>query len=332
MRTHNGNVGKVMADIGVDTLRMIQELEIPYHELIFGKPHADFYIDDLGINARHDLQKATGFYSNDIEPRSFHTLRVKEIKIIRKEGNVKSQIYYYLNIPPGVKFLFPSMTDHADDFSWYEMQFIQGLPFSQLFVSELMTESHLTLLLSELSRLHENKCDDVEINIYANYATKLKERYEKCKTVYDALPNSKNTYEELLDLLDTYEKGDLGARGMIHGDAVFTNILLVANDKLKFIDMRGCVGAIDTMNGDVLYDYAKVYQSLIGYDEILLGVRVSDTYRQRMLRVFHSHLHAQFKSVIAITSSLLFTLIPLHTQHHSEFFELSKSLLTYPIQ
>ena len=50
------------------------------------------------------------------------------------------------------------------------------------------------------------------------------------------------TRQALFDSLDRYEKDALGLRGMIHGDAVFTNILLVANDKLKFIDMRGCVG------------------------------------------------------------------------------------------
>ena len=104
----------------------------------------------------HDLQKATGFYSNEIEPRAFHTLSVKDTKIIRKLGAVKSQIHYYLNIPPSVRFLFPSMTDYAEDFTWYEMQFVQGLPFSQLYVSELMTESHLAMLLQRLDRLHQN--------------------------------------------------------------------------------------------------------------------------------------------------------------------------------
>ena len=331
MRTHHGNLGKVLADVGSDTLKMLEELEIPYHELVFGKPHAHFYIDDLGVNARHDLQKATGFYSNEIEPRAFHTLSVKDTKIIRKSGDVKSQIHYYLNIPASVRFLFPSMTDYADDFKWYEMQFVHGLPFSQLYVSELMTESHLAMLMQQLDRLHTNESNCAELNIYDNYTSKLTDRFQNNKAVYDHLPDSDTAYNEILRFLTTYETESLGSQGMIHGDAVFTNVLLVANDRIKFIDMRGKVGSQDTIYGDILYDYAKVYQSLIGYDETLLRVRVPESYRQRMIRVFHAHIGDRIEYVAKIASSLLFTLIPLHQQHHSEFFELCQSLLKYPI-
>ena len=35
--------------------------------------------------------------------------------------------------------------------------------------------------------------------------------------------------------------------------------------------MRGKVGDKLTIYGDWLYDWAKIYQSIIGYDEILLS-------------------------------------------------------------
>lgn len=46
MRTHHGNPGKVIADIGMQTLAWLQENNIPYDEIHFGKPWADVYIDD----------------------------------------------------------------------------------------------------------------------------------------------------------------------------------------------------------------------------------------------------------------------------------------------
>ena len=62
---------------------------------------------------------------------------------------------------------------------------------------------------------------------------------------------------------------------MIHGDPVFTNILINEYDEIKFIDMRGLVGDKLTIYGDWLYDWSKIYQSLIGYDHILLGKEIN---------------------------------------------------------
>lgn len=327
MRTHSGNVGAVVADIGKLTMTMLDDLEIPYHELIFGKPYAHFYIDDLAINARHDLQKATGFYCNSIEPRSFHTLSTSEYKAVRKEGAVGSQIHYYLHVPPAVRHLFPCMTDYAENHSWYEMQLIQGLPLSQLYVSELMLDAHMHLLISKLEELQSSCPVDATVDIYANYSAKLQRRFSERRDAYNEMKNADSVYKYIVAELQRYEAAGAGAPGVIHGDAVFTNILLIANDKLKFIDMRGCVGNVDTIFGDTMYDFAKVYQSLVGYDEILMNTRVSDAYRQRMLKILENHLGDRLPHIRMITSSLLFSLIPLHTEHRMEFYTLCLSLL-----
>lgn len=46
MKTHSGNVPKVMADIGKVTLDWLESYNIPYDEILFGKPWANIYIDD----------------------------------------------------------------------------------------------------------------------------------------------------------------------------------------------------------------------------------------------------------------------------------------------
>ena len=58
----------------------------------------------------------------------------------------------------------------------------------------------------------------------------------------------------------------------IHGDPVFSNVLLTDESTVKLIDMRGALGDVLTTQGDVTYDLSKVYQSLCGYDHIILDL------------------------------------------------------------
>ncbi|CAM4474719.1 HAD hydrolase family protein [Paenibacillus tarimensis] len=47
MRTAGGNVGRVIANVGQITQQWLERFNIPYDELVFGKPYGDIYIDDL---------------------------------------------------------------------------------------------------------------------------------------------------------------------------------------------------------------------------------------------------------------------------------------------
>jgi capsule biosynthesis phosphatase len=62
MKTHGGNAGAAVADIGALTLAALQKLAIPYHEIHFGKPHAHFYVDDLAVSSFSELHKELGLY------------------------------------------------------------------------------------------------------------------------------------------------------------------------------------------------------------------------------------------------------------------------------
>ena len=61
------------------------------------------------------------------------------------------------------------------------------------------------------------------------------------------------------------------ASNVIHGDPVFSNVLLTDDGRIFLLDMRGEQGNILTLQGDLTYDLSKVYQSLLGYDYIILG-------------------------------------------------------------
>ncbi|PZD95303.1 capsular biosynthesis protein [Paenibacillus sambharensis] len=47
MKTTGGNVGGAIANIGLTTQRWLERFEVPYDELVFGKPYGHLYIDDL---------------------------------------------------------------------------------------------------------------------------------------------------------------------------------------------------------------------------------------------------------------------------------------------
>jgi hypothetical protein len=77
--------------------------------------------------------------------------------------------------------------------------------------------------------------------------------------------------------------------------------------------MRGAEGEETTVFGHPLYDFAKIYQSLCGYDEVLLEKEVKASYRWRMKKFFEEKFdEALIDKIRKITASLFVSLVPLH--------------------
>ena len=81
--------------------------------------------------------------------------------------------------------------------------------------------------------------------------------------------------------------------------------------------MRGKIEDKLTIYGDYLYDWAKIYQSIIGYDEILLSKFININYKENIIYIFKNYFinkfsEKDFDNLKIITKSLLFSLIPLH--------------------
>ena len=314
MKTHNGNIGKINSDIGKITFETLDNFNIPYDEIYFGKPYADFYIDDLALNCFDDLEKELGYYNNKIEPRDFHTIDTGSVDTIIKKGDLKGENYYYENIPISLKDMFPLYISGNDTNIIIEK--INGLTVTELYLSEMLNVNTFTHILNSINRIQN--CDiiiDDDINIYENYASKLINRYKNFD--YSLFENSRSIYESILMKLQDYEEKNKGRKKVIHGDTVFTNIIINNHGKIKFIDMRGKVGDKLTIYGDWLYDWAKIYQSIIGYDEILLSKVVDINYKENIINTFKYYFinkfsEQDFENVKIITKSLIFTLIPLH--------------------
>jgi capsule biosynthesis phosphatase len=312
MRTHGGNVGSVIADIGKITIDTLEKYGIPYDEIYFGKPYAHFYIDDLMVNPKTDLNKTLGFYMEDVTPRHFNEVKIGKT-FIKKSNDIKLQgeIEYYRwvedNGTEEIKKLFPKMLTYSDNS--VELEMIQGINFSTMYVNNILTIEHLQLLMEKIKLLHSNLESDETHFGYPNLSKKFIERVN----MYDYKIYG-ITDDEILqiekELIKIESQGYKNV--MIHGDCVFSNIMLSESEDIKFVDVRGMVGNKKTCYGLYLYDYAKIYQSLIGYDEILMDKKIKKSYKDMMLKYFKTQVGDNFEKIKIITKSLILSLVPLH--------------------
>jgi capsule biosynthesis phosphatase len=311
MKTHGGNVPKVVADIGSITLNTLKEFGISYDEISFGKPHGDFYIDDLAINPiKENLQRSTGFYYNEyIKARSFNSIKVQN-NVITKTGNIKGEQFWYNNVPFYIlNKYFPKILEITEDS--ISMEKIEGTTLSHLYTKDLFNKEILEKVVNSILEIH-NFLPSQAGDFNKNYIPKIKDRYEKYSELYQKLPGASNVYADI----DKFFKSYQAKKGcMIHGDPVFSNIFLTTGNNIKFIDVRGSSFNTTSLYGDPLYDLAKIFQSIVGYDFILLDAELNNKSIKEFTQLFADvvdNKNFNVQTIKKITKSLLFSLLPLH--------------------
>jgi len=323
MRTHSGNVGKVIADIGEITINTLKKFDIPYDEVVFGKPYGHFYIDDLMINPKTDLNKELGFYMEDVAPRHFNKL-IYESKTVTKlsdNDKLEGESYYYKEIQKyPIKKYFPKLI--SSDKGKLVMEKFDGSNFSTLYINEILTTNHIEQLMSTIKKIHSTDSNG-SFTQYYDYNEKLQNRFESFDFLtYGLLNDEKNTILSNVNNLS-------GDYKIIHGDLVFSNIILTNTGNIKFVDVKGKQGNKLSIFGDKFYDYSKIYQSLIGYDEILLNKEIKQSYKNKMISYFETYFSKKEMDIIKkITKSLLVSLIPLHNEpdKFKKYLDLSRTI------
>jgi capsule biosynthesis phosphatase len=313
MKTHSGNVGRLVADIGRVTFETLDKFEIPFDEIYFGKPYADFYIDDKGIDAYGDLERLTGVYHNEIIVRSHNDIAPSGATLVKSstKESIKGERYWYLHAPESVKDFLPKLVGHTEKTGVVslEIERIDGPTLSKMLVSGTLQKNHVKGLLDVLDKIHTSDVENTEIDICQNYSKKMEQRYFTFGDFRTS--ETDEIYNKINEYLKWYEKSDLPVRSNIHGDPVFTNIIVDKNNRIRLIDMRGIQGETLTLTGDRNYDFAKAYQSLVGYDFIIRKLVPEDRKLKnfRNMIVEASGLSEKYLSMLA--ASLLFTCIPL---------------------
>ena len=312
MKTHSGNVGKLVADIGRVTFETLDKFEIPFDEIYFGKPYADMYIDDKAIDAYSDIEKNTGIYQNSVIARDHNTVMNKDGIITKSSSrdSIRGELYWYLNSPSEVKHLFPKLINHheKDGVVTLELERIDGPTLSKMLTIDSLNESHIEELYNSLGLIHKTPVENNVIDINQNYLNKLDKRYFSFE-VKDK--QTKHLYESIKTFLERYASSGLAKRANIHGDPVFTNAIVDKNNRIRLFDMRGVQGDTPTLTGDINYDYAKIYQSLVGYDFVIRDLEIPNQRLLDLRKKFISLCKTDETIFAGITASLLFTCIPL---------------------
>ena len=294
METHRNNVGAVIRDIGKITIDTLEQFQIPYDELLFGKPIADMYIDDRAVNPyRNDIQCMGYLYSHkEVPTNSLPTNKYNRIcvenDIVIKSGpsnTMEGEHYYYNNLVPSLQLYFPLFIKYRPlgDQSELHLEYIKHIPFSTLYQSELLTEKHLDMVFEFMNVLHHTPSSQpipTQEQCKANYIDKLIERFQHTEDY--PFENASTYQSKCIQQLSQYMEQPIRIVPYLHGDLWFSNILLTYHHNIKCIDMKGKVNGMFTTGGDILYDYGKLYQSILGYDTVLYGTSVSDEYHKKI--------------------------------------------------
>lgn len=176
MRTHHGNLGAVVADIGIITFAQLSKYNIPFHDIHFGKPWADVYIDDLAVNANLDTMQEVGWLLDEpsaaaarsedtkkagiVAARDFNTIQIINDKVIKssKSDNILGEVFFYSHMPQGISHIFPSIysVDFIEETSTYTigMENRRGLTYSHLLAGRSLTKGRLYQFLRTLHQVH----------------------------------------------------------------------------------------------------------------------------------------------------------------------------------
>ena len=110
-------------------------------------------------------------------------------------------------------------------------------------------------------------------------------------------------------------------------------IIKKTNDDLVFLDPRGSLGDEFAIYGDTNYDFSKVYQSLNGYENIILDKKIDYDYLKDLKNHFEDLLITNKKidnisTIKFLTSSLYFSLIKFHSKKYTnKFLDISRNLI-----
>ncbi|KHO00248.1 protein phosphatase 2A A subunit (ISS) [Metarhizium album ARSEF 1941] len=198
MRTHHGNVGAVIADVGSTTLQQLARYNIPFHDVHFGKPYADVYVDDLAVNSNLDTIQEVGWLLDEpddssahqvgkvgtgmVAARDFNTIQIINNQVIKssKCDHILGELFFYSRVPPGIARYFPSIysVDYIKDTSTYviQMENCPGLTFSHLLAGRSITKGRLHLFLTTLNKIHMAEAPSAET---LEISPALKEEFEK---------------------------------------------------------------------------------------------------------------------------------------------------------
>jgi len=275
-----------------------------------------------------------------VPPRSFHKLQIRgnRVEKIGHTAEMAGQRFYYEHIPADLAGHFPQFFGAVEEgpLTTLAMSRAPGVTLSLIYVNGTLTPRLFRELLESLASTHSWQPSPTLVsqyptpsktNLYMNWAPKMHQRWaSRYLDCYKFFPKSDVVVPRLIYWLELYEHLNRGvASPVIHGDSVFTNCIVRADrPRICWVDMRGLLGTELHTGGDVNYDWAKVLQSVLGYDYILLhrsNTALADY--PNLLSDLRTHYTAKYGPeawawLWMLTAHLLISLLPYHLDSPKE--------------
>lgn len=304
MKSCDSNLGRATKKSMLNVLETLNTYDIPYDELYFGKPWADLYVDDRAWNPytnpnfseflfqyRPDMTRLPIVKGCSNNENSLHCRG----GVLTKNGptsSLEGEIYFYKMIQ-GTKlsaacpaFLSEDVTTSATATTSFDMEYIKGKTISTLFRNGLLTKGILQAVFQSLAVFHgahplEKDGEVTREDILENYLGKLNER--AASHPHYNLPR----LGEIVEVINRVIRGAVTdpafqITNVVHGDPWFDNMMYdCRSQRVKLLDMKGKMGSVLSLKGDKMTDYAKVYQSILGFDYALYNEEYPVEYERK---------------------------------------------------
>ena len=283
MKTSGSNIGLAGKKSYMNVFNKLDEMNIPYHEIYFAKPWADLYIDDKAWNHFTNPQFSEFFFNQCLETKKLflpkncsnneNVLYKNEDNLI-KEGptsSLEGEAYFYQKAKgTALEVLLPTYigSNITGSRMTIEMKFVEGVPVSRLFRSHLLNKNVLKKVSGALKQLHASSIDELPItkdDLLSNYTIRLEGRVKNHPNY--RLPLINKVFDVIKKHIEAYvDTLNYNEAQVVHGDPWFDNIIYSPEGDVKLLDMRGKIGDKFTLRGDCMTDWAKLYQSVLGFD------------------------------------------------------------------
>ena len=233
-----------------------------------------------------NLPKKCSNNENVLYKKGFHII---------KEGptsSLEGEIYFYEkasgNLLETLIPVYHSSKNYGNT-SELELDFIDGPSVSNLFLNGLLTKTILESVYNTLTVMHSVIISEdgliTKEDIRANYMGKLIERVNNHRNYQ--LPHILKVVDRIEEIINDYIDSPMfKIANVVHGDPWFDNMMYTSNQEVKLLDMKGKIGSKFSLKGDRMTDYAKIYQSILGFDFYLSDTHYDSKYEEECRQWF----------------------------------------------
>lgn len=239
--------------------------------------------------------------------REFNELKIHN-NIVSKSssnsGKIESEAFWFETVPPDIKRYCPQLIENGfktKSGAFYSLEYMYLMPLNELYVhgkhGEVYWKNVFISCREYIEECQKHLLQNVDIerirkSFLALIEEKTRERIQdyfsdkdfnfnhKLKYAGEDIPSLNQIIDECVEKIKKVKP----VYGVLHGDFCFSNIMFDTRSKsIKVIDPRGQDYYGDkTIYGDLRYDLAKLYHSVIGYYDYI----VSESYSLMMSDIY----------------------------------------------